>query len=277
MADPENRILDERPLRGEEAYVYGLKARAQRHHCLGYGTFHVEVDHLADLRKRYARERAPITSLPLYVKAVALTLARNPEANAVLFKKPFSLRIARFERVDVNLPITRLVDGRRITFVGTIRDAAFRSLEEIQREITFYQKGPPEESFAIRRLLRFSRMPLWMARLVHRRMTRSPAFYIRNVGSCALTYLEGGGYERLFPIAPTSVAFGIGTAAREAVVRGDEIVIRRRLRCTLMVDNFVISGLTAARLVRDFKDQLESGAFVIQELAENPRAARAVP
>jgi len=265
-----NRVLDGRALRGEEAYVYGLKARALRHHCHGHGTFSVELDHLGDLRKRYSRERIPITALPIYVKAVALAMSRNPEANAVLFKKPFSLRIARFERVDVNLPITRVVEGRRITFVATIRDTASKSLAEIQREISSYQKGPPEESFAIQRMLRFSRMPLWKARLAHWRMTWSPEFYIRNVGSCALTYLEGGGYERIFPIAPTSVAFGIGTSGREAVVCGDDIVSRRRLRCTLMVDNFVVSGLTAARLVRDFKELLESGAFVHQELARDP-------
>ena len=272
-----NPISDDRTLRGEEAYVYGLKARAQRHHCLGYGTFSVELERLEHLRKRYAREHTPITLLPLYVKAVALALERNPEANAILFKKPLGFRIARFERVDVNLPITRVLDGRRVTFVGTIRGAAGRSLGEIQREIVAYQKGPPEESLAIRRILRFSRMPFWLARWVHWRMTWSPVFYIRNVGSCALTTLDGGGYERLFPIAPTSVAFGIGTAERKAVVRGDEIVIRRVLRCTLMVDNFVVSGLTAARLVRDFKESLETGSCFDAELAAEPRPAHAVP
>jgi pyruvate/2-oxoglutarate dehydrogenase complex dihydrolipoamide acyltransferase (E2) component len=272
-----NRISGERTLQGEEAYIYGLKARAQRHHCLGYGTFSVELDRLEHLRKRYARERTPITFLPLYVKAVALALERNPEANAVLFKRPFGFRITQFDKVDVNLPITRVLEGRRVTFVGTIRNAASRSLAEIQREIVAYLRGPLDDSFAIRRILRFSRMPFWMARFVHWRMTWSPAFYIRNVGSCALTYLEGGGYERLFPIAPTSVAFGIGTAEREAVVRGDEIAIRRRLRCTLMVDNFVVPGLIAARLARDFKNLLETGSFVDGELMAEPGPARAVP
>jgi pyruvate/2-oxoglutarate dehydrogenase complex dihydrolipoamide acyltransferase (E2) component len=261
-----NPIASQRTLRGEEAYVYGLKARARDHHCLGYGTFSVDLERPEQVRRRYSREKAPITMLPLYVKATAIALERNPEANAILFKKPFGFRIVRFERVDVNLPITRVISGRRISFVGTIRDAASKSLAEIQREIALYQKGPWEESFAIRRILRFARMPFWLARLVHWRMTWSPGFYIRNVGSCAITYLEGGEYERFYPIAPTSLAIGIGAAVREPVVRSGEIVTRRILKCVLMVDNFVISGPTGADLIRSFKGLLESAEFAAAEL-----------
>ena len=50
-----NRIAQETPVRGEQAFVYGFKARAQRHHCLGYGTFSVDVGSLGDFRKEYSR------------------------------------------------------------------------------------------------------------------------------------------------------------------------------------------------------------------------------
>jgi hypothetical protein len=33
-----------------------------------------------------------------------------------------------------------------------------------------------------------------------------------------------------------------------------------------MVDNFVISGLTGARLGKEFRDLLESGAFIAEEI-----------
>lgn len=265
-----NRIASRRSLRGEEAYVYGLKARAARHHCLGYGTFSVEVDRVEEIRRRYSRERTPVSLLPFCVKAVALAVARNPEANAILFRSLLGFKIASFERVDVNLPITRILDGRRISFVGTIRDAASKSLAAIQEELTAYRRGPPGDSFAIQRILGFARMPLWLARFVHWRMTWSPDFYIRSVGTCALTYLEGSGYERFFPIAPTSVAFGIGAVSSEAVVRGGQIVSRRLMKCTLMIDNFVVSGPVALRLAQDFKELLESPAFAEAELAGAP-------
>src|SRR5262249_23816660 len=120
----------------------------------------------------------------------------------------------------------------------------------------------PAESFALQRILRFEARPFWTARALHWRMARSPSFYIRNVGTCGVTLLEQQGFERLFPIAPTSVVFGIGCFAREPVVRDQEIVIGRLLKCTLMVDNFVVSGLTGLKLARDFTELLETGAVM---------------
>jgi pyruvate/2-oxoglutarate dehydrogenase complex dihydrolipoamide acyltransferase (E2) component len=261
-----NRICGSQEVRGELAYVYALKARAKRHHCLGYGTFPVEMSALERLRKEYSRQVRPITYLPIYVKATALSVQRNPEANAVLFRKPLGLRIVRFERVDVSLPITRQVEGRWVTLVATVRDPASRSLADIQKELAHHERCPPEQSFAVRRMQRFSRMPLWMAQLIHWRMTWSPEFYARNVGTCGLTFVDGNWGEHLFPIAPTSAVFGIGAARREPVVRGEAVAIGRVLHCALMADNYVISGLTGARLARDFQGLLQSGEFIEAEL-----------
>src|ERR1700694_4480242 len=143
-----NGICGWQTLRGETAYLYGLKARAKNPPCLGYGTFTVDLGPLEQLRKGYSRRVRPITYLPLYVKAMALAMQRNPEANAILFRKLFGLRIVRFEKVDVNLPITRKVGNRSITFIGTIRDAPAKSLAQIQDELAAYQRCPAEASFA---------------------------------------------------------------------------------------------------------------------------------
>ncbi|MCC2672386.1 MAG: hypothetical protein K0Q72_4858 [Armatimonadetes bacterium] len=262
-----NPIAESKTVRGLDAYMYAFKSRAIRHHCLGYGTASIDVEAMLRLHKRYCHEVRTITYTPIYVKATALALARNPEANAVLFRKPFGYRIVRFGDVDVNLPITREIGGEPVTFVGTIRDAARKSLSEIQDEISEYQHCPPERSFAIRRIRQFAKLPLWLAKLIHWRMTWSPEFYVGNVGTCGLTFVEGDWFEHFFPIAPTSVVFGIGAVRKEPVVQGDQIVIGRRLKCSLMVDNYVISGLTGARLARDFKELLETGSFLEEELA----------
>jgi pyruvate/2-oxoglutarate dehydrogenase complex dihydrolipoamide acyltransferase (E2) component len=270
-----NRICRSQRLGGEQAYVYGLKARAKHHHCLGYGTFTVDVDALEPLRKEYSRRIRPITYLPLYVKATALAVERNPQANAILFRKLFGFRIVQFEQVDVNLPITRKIGERWITFIGTIRNAAAKTLAQIQEELTVYQRCPPQESIAIRRFLRLDRMPFFLSRLVHWWMTRSPRFYIRNVGTCGLTIVEagdGGGY--FFPIAPTSIVFGISGVRREPVVRNEALAIGKVLRCVLMADNYVVSGLVGVQVGRDFKELVENGAFISAELRTAARAPR---
>ena len=261
-----NRVCHVQPVRGEHAYIYAFKDRARRHHCLGYGTFSIDLTNLEAARKQYSRLVQPITYLPIYIKATALAIQKTPAANAILFKHWFGFRIVQFERVDVNLPVTRRVGERTVTFVATVRNAAEKSLAEIQNEVTHFQRCPPEQSAALQRFERFARMPLWLARLIHWRMTRSPRFYVGNVGTCGLTLAEQDGFERLFPIAPTSVVFGIGGAAREPVVRGDEIAIARVLKCSLMVDNFVISGLAGLQLAKDFTELLQRGTFVTGEL-----------
>jgi pyruvate/2-oxoglutarate dehydrogenase complex dihydrolipoamide acyltransferase (E2) component len=263
----------ERPLRGQEAFVYGFKHRAKTHHCLGYATFCVNVSGLESLRKLFCQRVTPITNLPIYVKALALTLARNPEANAILFKRPWGYRIARFEQVEVNVPITRQIDGQEFTFIGTIRRAAEKSLADIQTELSRLQRDPPDSLPGVQRIRWFAQKPLWLARFIHACMARSPNFYVRNVGTCGLTIGGDEGHEQFFPIAPTSVVFGLGSAQAEPVVRNGQIVVARLLHCTLMVDNFVISGLLGGRLLRDFKMLLESGKVITDELPSEARAS----
>jgi len=254
----DNSILEVSPLRGESAYVYGLKARAQRHHCPGYGTFDVSMPALERAKKRYCREKGPITNTAIYVKAMAKAVAMNPGANTVLFKRAFwGYRAVKFKNVDVNLPITRSVDGRMITFIGTIRNADRKSLVEIQEELTHLQRCPESESEAITRIRKFSKMPLWLSLIVHWWMTKSPKFYIKQVGSCGMTLMQGKG-ERFFPIGPTSAIVGFGVPAKAPAVDADGgVVALRTLKCVVMVDNYVVSGLVGAKLVHDLIDLME--------------------
>jgi pyruvate/2-oxoglutarate dehydrogenase complex dihydrolipoamide acyltransferase (E2) component len=268
MTQDQNTIRRSEKLSGEQAAVYCFKARAKWHHCLGYGTFSIDRDAMQRHRKEYSRNIRPITYIPLYVKAIALAIQRNPEANAMLFKNLFGLRIVQFEKIDVNLPITRMIGDRAVTFIGTVRNAAAKSLAQIQDELIKYQRCEPDDSFAIRRFQRFARMPLWKMRFVQWRMTRSPDFYIRNIGTCGVTFLEGDWNEYVFPIAPMGVVLGIGGTRPEAIIRADTVTTARALKCTLMVDNYIISGSTAFRLVKDFKEVLESGSMVTEELAQ---------
>ena len=54
----------------------------------------------------------------------------------------------------------------------------------------------------------------------------------------------------------------------------EEIVKARRMKCTLMVDNFVISGPLGLQLAKDFRELLEASTFVTEEIRS--RDAQAV-
>jgi pyruvate dehydrogenase E2 component (dihydrolipoamide acetyltransferase) len=50
------------------------------------------------------------------------------------------------------------------------------------------------------------------------------------------------------------------------VVRDGQIVVRRMLNVCVAIDNYVVPGPAGAKLVRDFKDLVETGRFMEEEL-----------
>lgn len=267
------RIEHTRSLKGVEAYIWAFKRRARNHHCIGYGTFHVDAEHVSGLRKRYSREVKSITMLAILVKAAAIAVERNPEANSILFKRIIGYRIVRFDRADVNVPVTRAIDGKPLTFLVTIRGPAHKRLAAIQDEITNAMRSPVESLPQIQRLQRLDRLPLWIIRLFHWAMTMSPSLYLKTAGTCGLTTLAASWGDHFFPIGPTSAVFSTAGVRSEPVVREGRIAIRPRMGVCLAVDNYVVQGTAGNQLSLDFKELIESGSFVSEELAQSERVA----
>src|SRR5262249_8325205 len=244
-----------------ETYMYGLKARAHRHHCLAYGTFPVDLTRLTRLRRVYSRQIRPVTLLPFFIKAVALAVRRTPDVNRILFRRfPFGRCIVRFDDVDVNVPITRVVDGETTTFIGTIRGADCLSVAAIQDTLAHLQRGSPAKSPDIQKIRRLRRAPSFVASLFHWLMSRSPRFYLKNAGTCSLTTLDGMRGDYFLAIGPTTSLFSVGGIGDEPIVRNGAVVVRRVLKAALAVDNYVVTGLQGVALARTFQELLESGS-----------------
>jgi len=266
----ENSIAHSAPLSGLGAYAHGLKQRAQRHHCVGYGVFRVDVEAMGRLRREYARRVRPITSLPILVKATALAVAQVPQANSILFKRWFGHRVVRFSQVDVNVPLTRLVDGEPLTFLVIVRDANRKTLAEIQAQLQHALESPPDQVPEIARLTQAVRFPRLGWRIYHWLMTRSPSFYVKNGGTCALTVINESWGDHFFPIGPTTCVFSVGGPRPEAVVENDAVVVRRMAHVCLGADNYVLSGIQAAAVARAFQTLLQEPKFIQTELDALP-------
>jgi len=261
------KLFRSEPLSAVETYMYGLKARAHLHHCLGNGMFPVELTKLGAMRRRYSKQVQPVTLIPFFIKAVALSVRTVPDVNRILFRRfPFGKRIVRFELIDVNMPITRKVAGERVTFIGTIRGADTLSIAQIQDQLTHMQRGSPAESPYIEKVQKLKRAPRFVASLYHWLMTRSPGFYLKNAGTCGITTMEVMPGGHFFPIGPATSVFGIGGIGDEVVARDGEPVVRRMLHVALAIDNYVVSGPDGLLLAHTFKTLLESCSFVESEL-----------
>jgi len=264
-----NAIASSTTLSGLTAYAHGLKQRAQRHHCIGYGVFRVDVEPLARARREYSRRVRPITTLPILVKAAALAVAQVPQANSILFKRWFGHRVVRFRDVDVNVPITRPVGGVPLTFLVIVRRADRKTLSEIQGELEHALKSPPEEVPEIGRIAKAGRLPRLGWRIYHWLMTRSPTFYVRNGGTCGLTMMNEPWGDQFFPIGPTTCVFSVGGTREEAVVRSGTISVQRMAHVCLGADNYVLTGPQAAAVARAFQTLLQEPHFIEEELVES--------
>lgn len=257
------------PLTSIETYMYGLKSRANLDHCLGNGMFPVDASELCAVRKLYSTQIRPVTLTPFFVKAVALTIRANPCANRILFQRfPFRRRIANFEAIDVNVPVTRLIDGVQTTFIGTIRSADKLTLAEIQDELTRLQREPPEKVPVLRKMARLKNALPIAASIYHWLIARSPAFYLKNAGTCGVVLLDAMPGGNFFPLGPTTAMFGIGGIGDQVVARNGVPVVRRTLQVSLSLDNYVVSGPEGLSLSLFFQRLLENCDFVKSELHE---------
>lgn len=251
-------------------YMYGLKSRAQRHHCLGNGMFPVEMTRLMTMRKHYSKSIRPVTLTAILVKAVALTVRKHAAARRILFQRfPLRRRIVEFDVVDVNVPISRDVDGKPVLFIGVVRGADGLAIADIQDELTRLQRQPPAESPNLSKLASMQKAPRFAISLYHWLMSRSPAFYLRNAGTCGMTALDGMTGSHFFPIGPITAVFGIGGIGDQVVARDGMPVVRKMLNVALTLDNYVINGVEGLELARTFQELVESCSFVAQELQDD--------
>lgn len=258
-----------KPLNSIETYMYGLKSRAHLHHCHGNAAFPVDLTELTAMRKRYSSEVRPVTLTPFYIKAVALAVRANPAARRILFQRfPFRRRIVRFEAVDVNIPVTREIDGETLTFIGIVRGADKLTIAEIQDELLRMHREPPESCPYIQKIRKLKKASPLAISLYHWLIGRSPDFYIKNAGTCGLIPMDAMSGSHFFPIGPTTAMFGIGGTGDQVVALDGAPAIRKMLQASLALDNYVVSGPEGLALSMSFQDLLETCSFVKNELQE---------
>ncbi len=165
------------------------------------------------------------------------------------------------------MPVTREVDGETVTFMATVRRADEKTVEQIQEELSRMQRAAPDASPHLATLRRLERAPRVVASIYHWLMSHSPAFYIRNAGTCGITTLPGPAGSHFFPVGPSTAVFGIGGIGEQVVARDGEPVVRRMLDASLTIDNYVLGGPAGHCLAHTFRELVESCSFVETELS----------
>jgi pyruvate dehydrogenase E2 component (dihydrolipoamide acetyltransferase) len=193
-----------------------------------YLTIDCELDRLLDLRKELnAKSDAYKLSInDFIIRALALSLRRVPEANAVWMEEA----LRQFANVDVSVAVA--IEGGLVTPV--IRDADQKGLSTISNEM----KQLTERARA---------KPMGLKPEEYQGGTTS----VSNLGMYGIREFAGV----INP--PQATLLAVGEGALRPLVKNGALSLATVMTCTLSCDHRVVDGALGARLLQVFKGFIE--------------------
>jgi pyruvate/2-oxoglutarate dehydrogenase complex dihydrolipoamide acyltransferase (E2) component len=226
------------------------------------GTAHVYLMTDVDAtRIKQARKDAggKISFVSYVVKAAADVVAANPEARGIL-QPGLRLKVATVGDVHVKVLFDKqTADGQRCVVSGTVFRAEHAGVDEIQQVIETYKNASLEDpSGPWAQVARVQKLPLPVARLAYRAVTRKPERRTALQGVFSVTSVGQEPVRAIFPMINGALGFGVGRIVDTPVVRDGEIAVAPLFTLSLAFDHRLLDGALSAELLAATKARLES-------------------
>lgn len=237
----------------------------------------VELD-VTEARKRVRcirNEGRSVSFFAWIVSAIAQCIQEQPELNAIRWKS----RIARFEHVDVSIPVE--IGRKESAFPRqiVIRNAASKSAEQISREIRVAQEsgetqkrgdkaaGPrvvsAEDRAAQTMMRRLLLVPQFLRRLLMRAFATNALQVQRRAGTTFVTSVGSFGAIPGFVVpymsTPRAVTFAVGSVVTKPWICDGAVSPREVLSLTVIFNHDIVDGAPAARFTHRLKRRIERG------------------
>jgi pyruvate/2-oxoglutarate dehydrogenase complex dihydrolipoamide acyltransferase (E2) component len=233
-----------------------------------YGTLALRADKiLAYLDAIRARTGVRVTLSHVMAKAVAITLAEMPDANAILRWNRIYLRedIGVFFQVALEDEKTGEVDLSGATIFEPQTKSIVEIVREFEGKVKTVRKGKDKNLEGSRNL--FKKIPFFLLNRVldligwlsftlnldlrWAGIPKDPfgSVMITNIGSLGLEEA----YVPLVPYSHVPLLIALGTVKDEPVVEDGEIVVRKMLRAFATFDHRVLDGMHAAKMSKTLK------------------------
>ena len=193
-----------------------------------------------------ARKASPLQPswLAIFTKAYAKVAAAVPELRRSYVKFP-THHLYEYPASVAGVAFERMFRGENAVFIGLIKDPAGLPLAELHHLIRHFQEVDIEQCKDFRRMLRFSRLPGLLRRMlwwVSANVGRQRGNYLGTFGVTAYSAL---GAESLHPLSPltTTLTYGVIDADGGIDVR-------------IVYDHRVMDGATVARALKLLEDEL---------------------
>ena len=240
---------------------------ARRKHMI-HGLIEVDVTKprmlLREIKEKTG-EPLSFTGFIIYCLAKAVDMNKHMHAY-----RNWRNQLIIFDEVDVSTTVERLVHGRNEVIPTIIRAANRKSIQEIHQEIRLTQSRKVEEAGVFRFIQLYLAIPAFIRRWFFRILDRSPHLMKKNAGTILVTAIgmfgDGAGWG--IPIASHTLNLTIGGMDCRTVNNAQDEK-KEHLCLTLSFDHDIIDGAPAARFVQRFKELVESGTGLFEELASN--------
>ena len=228
------------------------------------------------LRARARAAGAVPSYTALVIRAAALTLQRNPEANRAILGPPLWRRLYQFHNIDISVAIEKALPGLPgQAFAAPVRDTLSKSAVQIGAELQALARcdETTDARYALwMKVLRRVPRPisLWLINLPY----WSPKLWVHHRGCAAWVNAPSkSGADLVMTIWPWPISFSFGVVKKRPVVIDDQVQVRSTMPLVMVFDRRIMGGGPAGRIFAQFKQILEQAD---SELAE-PAARLAAP
>jgi hypothetical protein len=214
---------------------------------------------LAPLAEARSRATPRISWYTLFVKAYGLVACQIPQLRRAYVPFPYA-RLYEHPCSVASVAMERIFRGEPAVFFAYVRHPENRTLPALEEYLRPYKVAPVETFGRYRKMLRLSRLPLPLRRLLWwTSLNTSGAKRARRMGTFGVSVYSGLGAESLHPLSPLTTTLHYG------VIQADGTVTVR-----LTYDHRVMDGATVAQALSLLNETLLT--TILEELRDDSAA-----
>jgi pyruvate/2-oxoglutarate dehydrogenase complex dihydrolipoamide acyltransferase (E2) component len=248
--------------------IDGLEVASRKHLIHGM----IEVD-VTKPRQRLREIKAQTGESLLFTGFIIYCCAQAVDENKYLHAyRDWRNRLILFDDVDISLGVERSAEGKNEVLQITIRVANRKSVRQIHQEIRQAQKKSLAETSWGRYLRWYVAVPSFIRRLLTRVANRMPHLVKRLNGTVVVTSVgmfgQGAGWG--IPLMGHTLTITVGGIVPRAIVKDAQLENREHLCLTVSFDHDIVDGAPAARFIKRFRELVESGSGLFEEIEPMP-------
>lgn len=245
----------------------------------------IDVTALEALRQSARRiGQRPPSFTSLVIKAAAVIMEKNPQANRAILGLPFFKKLYQFQNTDISVAVEKNLPGLPgQAFATPIKNTLGKSLDEITSELRDLAACDETTNKSYGLFLRIlNKVPRPLSLWLINSPFWFPALWAKHKGcACWVNAPSKSGADLVMTTWPWPITFSFGVVKNRPMVVGDQLQVRLTMPVVMVFDRRIMGGGPAGRIFAQFKEILEAQnntevQYVSGSQASNPFQVKGV-